>query len=68
VGGHILNISSAGGFNANPSMAYYNASKFGMSVLILFANHPLTNKLALEGFSEALSKEILPEWNIRVTM
>jgi len=51
VGGHILNISSAGGFNANPSMAYYNASKF-----------------ALEGFSEALSKEILPEWNIRVTI
>jgi len=30
-GGYILNISSAGGFNANPSMAYYNASKFGTS-------------------------------------
>lgn len=51
VGGHILNISSAGGFNANPAMAYYNASKF-----------------ALEGFSEALSKEIPSDWNTRVTI
>jgi hypothetical protein len=32
------------------------------------SNHLLTDCLALEGFSEALSKEILPEWNIRVTM
>jgi len=51
IGGHILNISSSGGFNANPAMAYYNASKF-----------------ALEGFSEALSKEIPSEWNIKVTI
>jgi NAD(P)-dependent dehydrogenase (short-subunit alcohol dehydrogenase family) len=29
VGGYILNISSSGGFNANPAMAFYNASKFG---------------------------------------
>jgi hypothetical protein len=33
-----------------------------------FPSHLLTDCLALEGFSEALSKEILPEWNIRVTM
>jgi len=51
VGGRVLNISSSGGFNANPAMAYYNASKF-----------------ALEGFSEALSKEIPSRWNIKVTI
>jgi NAD(P)-dependent dehydrogenase (short-subunit alcohol dehydrogenase family) len=51
VGGYILNISSSGGFNANPAMAFYNASKF-----------------ALEGFSEALSKEIPSEWNIHVVI
>jgi NAD(P)-dependent dehydrogenase (short-subunit alcohol dehydrogenase family) len=69
VGGHILNISSAGGFNANPAMAYYNASKFGtLLVLSPFATGPLMKSTALEGFSEALSKEIPSDWNIRVTM
>lgn len=29
VGGRILNISSAGGFNGVPVLAYYSASKFG---------------------------------------
>lgn len=29
--GRILNISSAGGFSGNPTLAYYSASKFGTS-------------------------------------
>ncbi|CAL1707779.1 unnamed protein product [Somion occarium] len=46
-GGHILNISSSGGHQAHPGIAFYNAGKF-----------------ALEGLTESLSKEMLPEWNI----
>ncbi|KAJ6579589.1 hypothetical protein DFH09DRAFT_1360814 [Mycena vulgaris] len=47
-GGLIINVSSAGGYLANPALAFYNASKF-----------------ALEGFTQALAREMLPEWNIR---
>jgi len=47
-GALIFNVSSAGGYNANPGLAFYASSKF-----------------ALEGFTEAFSKEMLPEWNIR---
>ncbi|PCH38204.1 NAD(P)-binding protein [Wolfiporia cocos MD-104 SS10] len=47
-GGRILNISSCGGYAANPTLAYYNAGKF-----------------ALEGLTEAFTKEMLPEWNIK---
>ncbi len=28
-GGQIFNISSSGGYNAQPNLAYYNAAKFG---------------------------------------
>ena len=48
--GHIVNISSVGGLNAIPALAYYNASKF-----------------AVEGFSEALYKEVA-HLGIRVTL
>ena len=48
--GHIVNISSVGGFVGNPSSGYYNATKF-----------------AVEGLSEALSKEVEP-LGIRVTV
>ncbi len=41
--GTIVNISSIGGFNGNPSVGYYNATKF-----------------AVNGFSEALAKEVKP--------
>jgi NAD(P)-dependent dehydrogenase (short-subunit alcohol dehydrogenase family) len=41
--GAIVNISSIGGFRGNPSVSYYNATKF-----------------AVNGFSEALSKEVKP--------
>jgi NAD(P)-dependent dehydrogenase (short-subunit alcohol dehydrogenase family) len=41
--GTIVNISSIGGFVGNPSVAYYNATKF-----------------AVNGFSEALKKEVEP--------
>ncbi|KAJ7499724.1 hypothetical protein FB451DRAFT_1074003 [Mycena latifolia] len=47
-GGLVINISSAGGYLANPALAFYNASKF-----------------ALEGFTQAFTREMLPEWNIR---
>ncbi|KAI0738083.1 NAD(P)-binding protein [Daedaleopsis nitida] len=47
-GGRVLNISSAGGYIANATRAYYNAGKF-----------------ALEAFTEAFTKEMLPEWNIK---
>jgi NAD(P)-dependent dehydrogenase (short-subunit alcohol dehydrogenase family) len=47
--GRIINVSSVGGFNGNPTLAFYSATKF-----------------ALEGFSESLHKELLPEWNIKV--
>lgn len=41
--GVIVNISSIGGFVGNPSVGYYNATKF-----------------AVNGFSEALQKELAP--------
>ena len=41
--GAIVNISSIGGFVGNPSVGYYNATKF-----------------AVNGFSEALQKELAP--------
>ncbi|KDR77719.1 hypothetical protein GALMADRAFT_278758 [Galerina marginata CBS 339.88] len=44
-GAIIFNVSSAGGFNANPGLAFYAST--------------------LEGFTEAFSKEMLPEWNIK---
>ncbi|KAH9939452.1 hypothetical protein B0H21DRAFT_698452 [Amylocystis lapponica] len=47
-GGRVLNISSIGGYSANPTLAFYNAGKF-----------------ALEGFTEAFTKEMLPAWNIK---
>jgi NAD(P)-dependent dehydrogenase (short-subunit alcohol dehydrogenase family) len=66
-GGLILNISSAGGYSANPCLAFYSAGKFGKR----FMNHWVqreTNSLflALEGFTEALRKEMVPSWNIRI--
>ncbi len=48
--GHIVNVSSVGGLNAIPALAYYNSTKF-----------------AVEGFSEALSKEVA-HLGIKVTI
>jgi NAD(P)-dependent dehydrogenase (short-subunit alcohol dehydrogenase family) len=48
--GQIVNVSSIGGFVGNPSVAYYNATKF-----------------AVNGFSEALKKEVEP-LGIKVTV
>jgi len=56
VGRSHIEISSAGGFNANPSMAYYNASKLWYVPSAHLPSHLLKDCLALEGFSEALSK------------
>ncbi|KAF9653841.1 NAD(P)-binding protein [Thelephora ganbajun] len=48
---YIFNVSSAGGYNAVPCLAFYSAGKF-----------------ALEGFTESLSKELLPSWNIKASI
>lgn len=32
--GRILNVSSAGGFRANPLLSFYSASKFGQSRIV----------------------------------
>lgn len=48
--GSIVNVSSIGGFVGNPSVGYYNATKF-----------------AVNGFSEALKKEVEP-LGIKVTV
>ncbi|KAF9793296.1 hypothetical protein BJ322DRAFT_1117369 [Thelephora terrestris] len=45
---YIFNISSAGGYNGTPCLAFYSAGKF-----------------ALEGFTEALNKELHPSWNTK---
>ncbi|KAI0785515.1 hypothetical protein C8Q75DRAFT_722698 [Abortiporus biennis] len=47
-GGLILNVSTVGGYSANPGLAFYSAGKF-----------------ALEGFTESLTKEMHPKWNIK---
>ena len=66
-GAIIFNVSSAGGFNANPGLAFYASSKFGKSrvwiSLVLF--YIFSIHIALEGFTEAFGKEMLPEWNIK---
>lgn len=75
-GALIFNVSSAGGYNANPGLAFYASSKFGTSFQSCMSRGGnITNRafflpfflssLALEGFTEAFSKEMLPEWNIR---
>jgi len=48
-------------------MAYYNSSKFGMPSTIPL-HTLLIQPIALEGFSEALSKEIPEDWNIHVVI
>ncbi|CAL1707777.1 unnamed protein product [Somion occarium] len=50
-GGHIINITSVGGYNGHPGSAFYHTGKF-----------------ALEGFTESLAREMLPEWNIKATI
>ena len=39
-GGQIFNVSSSGGYNAQPNLAYYNAAKFGER-LVLCENLPV---------------------------
>ena len=73
----VLNVSSGGGFMSNPTLAFYSASKFGMSGACHWMHaYPLCRKLifgcstsiALEGFSESLADEIDPAWNIKVSI
>ncbi|KIJ34169.1 hypothetical protein M422DRAFT_182418, partial [Sphaerobolus stellatus SS14] len=52
VGGRLLNSSSIAGISGIPSLSIYSAS----------VNFP---DAAIEGFSDALSKELKPEWNIK---
>ena len=72
-GGHIFNVSSAGGYFAQPSIPYYAASKFGNAFSDLIYCQLLTRffhpcLVALEGFTESLRKEMTPNWNIQATI
>ncbi len=67
-GGRVLNVSSVGGYSANQTLAFYHAAKFGMSLIKKYClsltecEFPI---IALEGFTESFTKEMLPEWNIK---
>ena len=72
-GGHIFNVSSAGGYFAQPSIPYYAAAKFGNAFSDLIYLQLLTRfffscLVALEGFTESLRKEMTPNWNIQATI
>ncbi|KIJ24335.1 hypothetical protein M422DRAFT_194779, partial [Sphaerobolus stellatus SS14] len=58
VGGVLLNASSMAGLAGLPAMSFYSAR--WSWILIIIA--------AVEGFSEALSKELNPEWNIKIVI
>ncbi len=60
-GGHISNVSSSGGYHAQPNLAYYNAAKFGesSSLVLNFTSYLIPfHSYALEGFAESLRSEI----------
>lgn len=63
-----IQFTSIGGYHANPCLAFYHAGKFrkrfGSNHLQLFK----PNISALEGFTESLRKEMVPEWNIAATI
>ena len=63
-GGRILNISSAGGYSAGPTISIYNAAKFGQSILRKLAGYMRSYLAALEGLTESLRREMDPSWNI----
>ena len=68
-GGCILNITSIGGYVGNATLSYYCAGKFGKWHPILSSPTPPTLSYpVLEGFTEALSKEMVPAWNIRAVI
>ncbi|KIJ30058.1 hypothetical protein M422DRAFT_186934, partial [Sphaerobolus stellatus SS14] len=55
VGGWLLQASSMVGIAAVPAMSFYSATELILMII-----------LAVEGFSESISKELKPEWNIKV--
>lgn len=67
-GGRLLNISSMAGIGGKPGIGFYSASKNGTccSTLASIKILNLSALLALEGATEALSKELDPKWNIKV--
>lgn len=72
-GGRVLNISSVGGYIGNATRGFYNSAKFGQcfSVTALSPWSPMSHSarlVALEGFTEAFTKEMLPEWNIKAVI
>ena len=72
-GGRVLNISSVGGYIGNATRGFYNSAKFGQcfSVTALSPWSPMSHPVhlvALEGFTEAFTKEMLPEWNIKAVI
>ena len=64
-----MNITSVGGYIGNATRAYYCAGKFGTQSRVLsHSRNPRRRHFrfaALEGFTEAFTKEMVPEWNIR---
>lgn len=64
-GATIFNVSSAGGYNGNPGLSFYSASKFGTPSTATSFFFLINSYLALEGFTESFSKEMLPEWGIK---
>lgn len=66
-GAIIFNVSSSGGYEAEPGLAFYASSKFGKSPNADHYNSSHSySYAALEGFTEAFRKELRPEWKIRV--
>ena len=75
IGGRLIQISSVGGFHAVPCLSVYNARytqisrfRFRHSFLPSSLSNASCSKFAVEGLSEAVSKELNPEWNIKVTI
>jgi hypothetical protein len=63
---YIFNVSSAGGYNAVPCLAFYSAGKFGECPLSRHTTQLMIRPtIALEGFTESLNKEFPPSWNIK---
>lgn len=68
-GGRILNVSSIGGYIGNQSLSFYSAGKFGkIHIFDYVMSLTEISFKALEGFTEAVSKEMLPEWNIKAVI
>ena len=71
-GGRILNVTTVSGYVGQPAFSIYAAGKFGKALDLSGAEQRMTYLIspfeALEGFTEAVAKEMLPEWNIKAVI